>query len=248
MKLALIPPIKHLDFTDKSDMQLMLPQLLRNGVYADKYSEHLVKRRYMILDNGAAEGEKWSFQQLGIIAREYSVNEIVLPDVMGDATATFDLAFDAIGSMGDWSIRPKYGVVATGKSEQEAYSLVNDIFEYFPSIPVIYIPRLLITRHNLMARINLASQLHKLLPEVEIHFLGASPYYTNEILAAARLGFVRSMDTSMPFSYAAQNVRVDAGYWLNRPDHYFNLELNEEQLETAKYNVYKMQRWADGRA
>jgi hypothetical protein len=245
VKLALIPPYKYLKWTNTTDYQLMLPQLLWSERYASRYRAHCDDpEQYVILDNGAAEGEEWSFEQLHIIAEEWGIDEVVLPDVMGDAEATFNQAFDIIGRVKSFPF--KVGVVATGKSPTEALRMIDDLMVYANRINVIYIPRLLVKEDDIGARLALADAIHSTYPDKEIHFLGASKYFPEEIQSVARQGFVRGMDTSMPFNYAYARTRQDQGLAIERPEDYFQLKFDHFQLETMHYNISLMLGWVNG--
>lgn len=248
VKLALIPPFQQLQTTDITSIQLMLPQLLRNTEYAKYYRKHCDNSdQYVILDNGAAENDQWTWEQLQIVAEEFPVNEIVLPDVMGDAQATCDKAFDILGSLSTTKVLPyKLGVVATGTSTEEAYAMVRELTAYYPYLQVIYIPRLLVTSEYKMARIDLALKLHQVYKdEIEIHFLGASKYFPHELHAAAQYGIVRSMDTSMPYNYAYHLAAVDQDGEISRPDNYFDQLMSMQQQDFMRYNILQMLRWSN---
>jgi hypothetical protein len=76
MYLALIPPVSLLDYTDRTDFQLMLPQLVSDDRYAYTYGHHCKDhQQFVTLDNGAAEGIETDPKLLLEMAKFYKVNE-----------------------------------------------------------------------------------------------------------------------------------------------------------------------------
>src|SRR4051812_20646349 len=129
MKLALIPPIDLLDRTCETQFQLMLPHLIYDERYAYTYRAHCRDpRQYVILDNGEAEGETIPVWKLASIAMDFGVNEIVLPDTIGNmldtmekAEAFIDMATDGFDlvTRAFLEYRTKFMFVVQGQNLQE---------------------------------------------------------------------------------------------------------------------------------
>jgi len=260
MKLAPIAPVDLLYTLERSNYQLMLPQLLRKERYAAFYAELCRDpEQYVILDNGAAEDEPFDFEALAVICQTMKPDELVLPDVYGDAAATLQLAvecFDWFAESDEWEQMSsvKLGVVLTGKSPAQAFELLEQLYDRGYVLDVVYMPRLLVQPNRLDARIDLAHRvqdLHSVMRrEVPIHFLGTSPLWAAEIRTAAKyVPFVRGVDTSMPFNYAWGRVDLkhDPRKQVSRPEYYFDLTFDDEQLALASLNLHTMQHWAAGR-
>lgn len=259
MKLALIPPVQLLNYTEQTNTQLMLPHLLRNSKYAEHYKNLCsFPDQYVIMDNGAAEGSQFDAHQLCIIANEFQVDELVLPDVMGDWPATAGLGIQFLDQYDDFglSLDVKLGVVAQGRNGKEAFECVREVVSHRPGdIEVIYIPRLLVTPDDLMIRLTLAKEMNRYFADnYEIHLLGASRHFPNELQIAAQYGdIIRSMDTSMPFVYGRYQYRVtgEAAQVIAPPhrekddDYFFRIWSATEELY-AQYNVMDMLSWARG--
>lgn len=250
MKLALIPPFAGLHFLESSNYHLMLPQLLDNDVYSKTY-EHLAKTSFVIMDNGAAEGELLGTTELMAAVRRVHPSELVLPDIMRDALGTIDIIKAFQKEIGKHKNFPnmEYMVVAQGKSRIEVQRMVEVVAE-LPKVTAIGLPRhLLDTLGRNDARLDLAKWLHKHYGQhLSIHFLGASPSWPVEAAFANELGFVRGMDTSMPFNYALHgHLLRDDRRMIKRPENYFEATFSESQEQLAHQNVQVMTKWATGK-
>jgi hypothetical protein len=93
MELALIPPTPLLLLNDAHKYQLMLPHMLKDQEYASAYWDYCQdNNKYVILDNGAAEQSPYETKALLAIAKQFMVDEMVVPDVMGDWNETVTAA------------------------------------------------------------------------------------------------------------------------------------------------------------
>lgn len=254
MKLALIPPVELLEYTERSNMQLMLPHMLRNARYANLYGALCRDpKQYVILDNGAAEGEDtFDNEALRLIAENMGANELVVPDSLGNASetiASLDFFVEELGDTYPTELPFKLGVVAQGRGYEDALRCARIMIKAHPWIEIVYIPRLLVNGANPSVRIKLARELHQLYPTITFHLLGASSLWSSEILQAAQCKFIRSMDTSMPFVYAQQKELVTSGYALpHRGDSkdYFHRIWLDTELSFVELNVRTMLRWSRG--
>ena len=250
MKLALIPPFSGMHFlTSAYSYHMMLPQLVHNPLYAEKY-RHLSQGHFVMMDNGAAESKMLNNKDLMEVASEYKPSELILPDIKGDALGTLSLIKEFL------SLRPRHNLypdmslvaVAQGRTGIELQRMIEVIAD-MRRVTTIGIPRhLLATIGNNAARLTLAKWITKRYNHrFEIHFLGAAPAWPYEIFFARELGIVRSMDTSMPFNYALNNLALrDDRLNIARPDNYFEAEFTVQQDELARRNCTIMHQWATG--
>lgn len=255
MRLAFIPPFSLLETTFQTDYQLMLPQLVdRDERYSYAYSKHCQDPdTFVILDNGAAEGEQVHDKHLLETAIRFRVDELVIPDVMCNRTATLDKAGRFWRDWHDlhlWKfVRRMFVVQGSNYSEFLSCILWATEQEW---IDTIAIPRHAVTTcGRLDTRTGLA---HYVLAHSDkaIHFLGGAPTYPHELAVLAKEFYgikqVRGMDTSMPFNYAWWGEGVLAGQsGCKRPDNYFELAAEEfNQEEYLLHNLETMKRWAMG--
>lgn len=247
----------------------MLPHLLRSAAYAKAYVPMCKDAHYVIMDNGAAEGtNEMDDVGLMIIGEHYKPQELVLPDVMGDTRGTLIASTSFLNKFRE-AYSPEcretmynIGFVAQAKTIEGSYEcaarMLSSTLGDF--IDVIYIPRLLLAEtKDVFARVKVARKLRDALirngtPEIDIHFLGASPLWASEVLyAATQVPFVRSIDTSLPYVYASYGLDLkDHGEYSPPPIrganmNYFTDVSTEPYIELAKKNVETYLRWSRGR-
>ena len=248
MQLAYIAPLSLLPYTLRSQYHLMLPQLVAIPVYAEMF-RYLCQTEghHVILDNGAAEGYDTPFEELLQIAMTFGVDEIVMPDIMGDSASTVRHAHSFIRGWDDKDCNMPLGIVAAGANVDEAYLTVKKVLAYYSSeISTIFIPRMLVTPSEPDVRIDLAKRFKDEFPHQDIHFLGAAPFYPGEIAYAAKSALVRGLDTSAPFNFAFQRATFgDARTAISRPTDYFHKDLHEFDLYTLEKNILQMERWTE---
>jgi hypothetical protein len=236
MKLALIPPTKHLwQFCGQRDYHLVLPQRVRTDEhYAEFY--HLIDG-YKILDNGAAEGEFVPRKELFEIADFIGADEIVVPDAIKNQSSTILLAQE-FGEQARKHPEYRYMGVVQGKTFAELVFCMG-WFAREKWIQVLGLPRNVndidaYTRFSLLSAWR--GEYRKELQAV--HCLGMSEHM-QELSLLARLG-ARGVDTSLPFSLAFNDKLFVEYEYIKRQVDYFNIELESHRLETAAANVRDM--------
>jgi len=237
----------------------MLPQMLiGHPEYRSVYKKHcLDPDQYIILDNGAAEGNMVSDKDLIELAKRYRPNEMAVPDTLANGTATLGQAerffshhSDDINVLAEVTA---YGFVAQGRSVDECMDTVSIMVESWwgDYIDVIYLPRLLLEReNNPTARLQLAIKIHQQYGErFQYHFFGASPMWPAEIRSAANVPWVRSMDTSAPYVLAYWKQELTLGLpeeGFSRPMGYFGQTNDKFQSAQTKEIVDTFIAWAGG--
>jgi hypothetical protein len=87
MKIAIIPPTKHLGLTYLGDMAMVLSHLvLQNSDYMYFYRSY---SKFKLLDNSAAEMKQVSDEDIITAARLVRADEIVAPDTLYDGHSTW---------------------------------------------------------------------------------------------------------------------------------------------------------------
>lgn len=259
-KMIYIPPfamLSELERDARNFRHLMLPHLLYNERYSTFFSRAKKLGQYIILDNGAAEGQEVAWSRLIDVANVYKVDEFVLPDVMGNPDATLAMAKDFLLEVrGRLPIRTKLGYVLHGSTAQDAIWTYEKLKAQTPSlfsrVEVLYLPRILVTPMNPRARIEVAGHILQTerLPK-PIHFLGASPHRIDEgkWIRDGLGGKVRSMDTSAPFVYALRHAYVNDGSRLMRDqDTYFTASVTDHVRHIAMRNCEVMDEWIGSKA
>lgn len=250
MRLALIPPISLIDDIFRTDYQLVLPHIV-DPRYIEAY--HAARKRgdYVMLDNGAAEGEMPNRHNLMACAFGMMVNEIVVPDVLGDIEGTMrevtsfdDFLEEEVGSQ---RIEFNYMGVVQGQT----YDDVRKIIDFYNScdwITTLGIPRILLeTLDAPEARVGVARYIAETYgSRFALHLLGTNPRYIRE-LERFRDDFksagVRGVDTSGPFNYANVGKFIDHFDNISRPGGYFHLDEHHFGAVQLKHNLEVIQEW-----
>jgi len=208
MRAALIPPCGAEYTILSSDIHLVLPlpECVENRDYIGAYRAAWNRGDYLILDNGCAEGRLVPNEALLNFAQRIHAQEIVAPDVMGDATATVQrtLAF-----FKDNPRARNFAVmgVLQGRNEDEALR-VADSYSRIPGITTVGIPKVLVQAGSHI-RARIARKVLEYFPNrFDIHLLGLSSHFQTEMLDVKFPRAVRSMDSAQPYKY------TEAGVWM----------------------------------
>jgi hypothetical protein len=238
VQLALITPIDLLDFAGLSNYHLLLPQLFTNDKYRRFYSD---ARGHKILDNGVAEGHVMDYRRLQDIALAWQVDEVVVPDVMGDCQGTIDLARDFEKYAQPTSYH--YVGVAQGRTLAEVIKCIT-FFQYCDYVSVLALPRILNTIHKTQ-RFHLIEPIAKEFKFDAIHCLGASSW-VREVIALDSLGIVRGMDTSLPVVLGLGGRGLADDLYMDRPADYFDRQVERGSLtwKVIDDNVRRYFDWA----
>ena len=241
MKVAIIPPMAHTELAE-GDYHLILPQLVdqrKRSAYRLFYQE---TDGYKILDNGAAEGARVSNDVLMQTAADLKVDEIMVPDVLGDHEQTYHLAkeFAPIAKDYDWFT---YAGVVQGRDRAEVVQSVH-LFMDIDYINVLAIPRHLCAKISRYIRFDIINALHDDLVErfEAVHFLGSSMWAKEPVLLSD-LPVARGMDTSYPTYMGMEGLAIDDP-WITRPKAYFKRTIEPENEELTRENIRRYREWA----
>lgn len=198
----------------------------------------------MILDNGIAEGIETSPGRLHALGRMMMVNEIVIPDTLGDLEATVHQArqFEA-SALQEFA----YMGVVQGQTLGECYDCVRH-FSDLPYIRTLGVPRHLITTISQEARALIVAFTRRNFGQrFNIHLLGTNPEFMEEFTAYGQ-GYeahgVRGVDTSAPFNYALAGATLMDKVKVPRPEDYFEKVIEDSNL--AFINIQLMKGWTYG--
>jgi hypothetical protein len=255
MRLALIPPKGFEQSALKSNIHLTLAHLT-DYEYWVPYFEAKQRGDYIIVDNGAAEDMMVERELLLQTAIDISADEVVLPDVFYDREGTLAAIAEFFKGLPN-DLGFKYMGVVQGTKSSDPYQILQ-AYANDPGIKTIGIPRHWIdTRDNEYARFNICEMVEQLelVDRFEVHLLGASPRWPGEVLRIGReFPWLRSIDTSLPFSYTINSMRLENNKWadfktaserVDRPNKYFDEvpTLNRDLLES---NLNTYMEWAHG--
>ena len=234
-----------------TDYQLALPQGLDGfPTYLAAYRKARRDGSFIILDNGAAEGLVYDSATLHAYAANLMANEIVVPDVLGDAPATFALAETFAGTISE---KFNYMGVVQGANVDELIWIVQQ-YSQMSWITTLGIPRHLLTSMQGLigarARVVVAKYLHDTFPgRFKVHLLGTNPAHITEVWDYRNefsLYGVRGVDTSAPFNYAFANQPMQANVNVDRPANYFSLTADKFDPAYLELNFLRLKKAAEG--
>lgn len=209
---------------------------------------------FVILDNGAYEGDMVTNDYLFNTALDIKANEIVLPDKMRSVEGTIESSVKAIKAYDVWYnfMKPSYtfgmmGVLQTSGSMGEVIESLEQ-FAKWPQITTVGIPRHFcdIDKYFRYQVLNV-NQEYK--DRFKFHLLGTNPKVPNEVsLIADRFPWVRSVDSSLPYNYTLAGVVLTTyAARIERPVEYFERDWSggfDRYLLQDNINTYM--RWARG--
>jgi len=244
MKLALIPPRSSLIDTENTGYHLLLPEHADDPMYYGYYSWRRACGDFLMLDNGVAEGKPTDPEDLLGIAYKYMVNEVVVPDILCNASATIRAAWD-FEKYASEATAFKYVGVVQGSTYDDLVMCMHDLamLEY---ISTLAIPRHVETTIGESTRLRLVAHANKYYRH-QIHLLGTNPHNMSELRENGehyRTYNVRGIDTASPYYYAMANQWIIREKPAVRPKDYYTTDTYDELL--AQQNVAVMKAWVYG--
>jgi hypothetical protein len=253
MKLAIIPPLCYpFCFNEAYDnYKLILPEHWNNQGHFEATMLNHRHGGFTILDNGAAEDKPHDWDDLLKLARRCHVNEVVLPDVMGDAQGTIK-AVEAVFD-DTWHPTNHFGLmgVVQGTTLEEC----SDLVKYYlgmqgRTLTSIGLPRCLIRTVGLdQVRLLLAEFIRGMDKRIAIHLLGTAPQFIFELRDFGR-DFralnVRGVDTSAPFVYTQADEFIGDGNCRQRRSDYFDAPRKTFSRPLLQQNIDTLVRWVHG--
>lgn len=270
IKVAFIPPLGwERYFTDSTGIQMALAieDCMVSPAYVNALKLASVSGDLVIVDNGEAEGVRARGRTVVDFANVLHAKELVLPDVMGNRHDTIARVTTFFNASGNYNPGMQYMAVAQGSDLKEAQLAIHyfanlkiNTLEFGERIAVttIGIPRNLgHLTGNPSARIDLANWITDEFPNrFQIHFLGAYFKWPEEVKYAAKYApAVRSIDTSMPFTFAHEGRLLEMHKEdrnleppTRHPDYLKGtLAGRETSARTIARNIEVYKTWATGR-
>jgi hypothetical protein len=251
MRLAIIPPDCYPYWFGHDNYKLILPQHWNNQHHLEASMLNHRRGGFTILDNGVAEAKPVEWDLLLKHARRYHVNEVILPDVMGDAEATWTAVRAVFNDT--WHPTNHFGLmgVVQGQSTDECFDLVKYYLGMQGcTVTSIGLPRCLIQTLGVAeARYIMAKTIRNLDDNVAIHLLGTYPGYILELKDLGRnyRGLnVRGVDTSAPFVYTRAGEWIGDGRCVQRQDDYFDMPREHFPEKLRDLNIATMKEWVHG--
>lgn len=202
---------------------------------------------YILLDNGAFEGAQVSVPDLVRAAQLIGADEVVLPDVRGDAKATLQSSWAALGQVETQSVM----FVPQGRVEEDRQACLDSWMSRWDEWRGTYDLTIGVTSlrgEGLSPQIGTRKSF--LLPNsrAPLHLLGLGDVHEFsywELPAALSVG-VRSIDTSLAFALGAEGVLLTPDIpkiYLKNPAAYLALSTHRRNL--IRLNVLILEQWIE---
>lgn len=182
---------------------MVLAQHLSDKRYASQYAAARTKGDFIMLDNGAAETERVGLDWLLAKAADLDADEIVMPDVIGNAQASIGL----YAQQHSWVPGHKKVVIPHGQSIEEIVDCLKAYITINPDFATIGVPKY---SEKFGGRKALTTYIKQMLTSrYNIHWFGIYTNPMKEISEARSLG-VRSIDSGAAVAYAQHGVSIES--------------------------------------
>lgn len=212
-KMAHIVPISHLFETENNQYHMCLAHLVNNTRYAEHFSKCVKAGKYVLMDNGEAEGKQLNFENLFKAYMRIHPKEIVLPDKLFDSKQTIYKSQTFLDEMTKRNLSYKVLAVPQGHNLSE-WEECAKVFLSDRRINTIGISKFLnIITEDKYIRFKALEKLEKYIKlynreDVEVHLLGCEegPIIVNE--CHKHFLFVRGCDTAFAYLAAQSNIHI----------------------------------------
>jgi hypothetical protein len=191
MQISFIAPKSLAKYTTAGDFHFVIPQ------NASDFYE--TSRNFKMLDNGAYEGGAINFYELIKIAEKLNVDEVVIPDVIRDAKRTMWNVYKYAKEVPD---RFSIAAVPQGKTISEFLECFYEMSK-LPNLCTICFPKWL--GKSRPAVIHYLQANNRLSYMFDYHLMGLDD--PTELFCYKGMD-IRSVDTSMPFTYAYHYKKI----------------------------------------
>lgn len=219
-KVAQIVPVSCLHEIADNHYHMCLAHLVaESDEYANFYKMMSERGKFVLMDNGAAEGSQLAVPELLKMYERINPTEIVIPDTLCDKDSTLAKAEEFIAAYSDLPYR--FMAVPQGQTIEEWCKCASELLHRYPRINSIGISKFLnIATKDPYIRFTAANYVLEVAERighpVEVHLLGCDegPGIVREI--QTEVPIVRGCDSA--FAYIATQANVDIEYLTTRPE------------------------------
>ena len=232
MQVSHIVPTDLLYLIENRDFYMCLANIANiNSEYLEFYKRKSQEGKFILLDNGEAEGNQMDLDNMLDIIKEINPSEIILNDELNNREKTIEKSFIALDFYKSKGYDKQLMFVAQGidfidwcENFQEKELLKN--------IHTIGIPKVISKKWTTYDRYDCCKQLSIL--NFDIHLLGCNEPL-NYLKYFNKLKNIRSIDTALSYLKAKANEKIDIGIRPNTTMDFINHQLLDINL--LKYNI-----------
>lgn len=248
-EVAVIGPPSTLHLIGPAPIQMALAHVvLEDRSYAEWYRGAHNRGDYVIMDNGAAEDERLSLEDVIRAAELCGADEIVIPDVLGDAEQSIVLAeYTANYLWRHWAREAfNWMIVPHGRDLLEWIECYGRMLQYVHTIGAntVGVPKYIEGMNGEGGRakaVQLLCNANIMRWGRDIHLLGVHSEPFRELEAAVGVfPHIRSIDTCAPIAYAQQGRMMDD---TPRESMRWDAGVDEQHEVTARVNIEGYRRW-----
>lgn len=214
-RVAHIVPVQHLGDTEDMQYHMCLAHLVGNEEYRKHFAKMAANGRFVLMDNGAAEGSQLQPEQLLEMYEQINPTEIVLPDTLYEPGSTIQKSRNFLSLLDERGLGSKYRVMAVPQGRTlDEWSACARVFIKDTRIDSIGVSKFLnIGTHDRYVRVKACNILEQLIKEykrdtLEVHLLGCDegPLIVKTIQEAH--SFVRGCDSAFAYLQAQAKVMM----------------------------------------
>jgi len=249
MEIATIVPTEALHLVEDDPYHLCLVQELRKrGDYFQFYKKMAEEGKFVIVDNGAAEGDTADIRDVFTEAVILDANEVQLPDVFFDSEETVKRSTQAIYFLKDRDWRGKVMAVPQGKGFRDWIQCARRL-AMMAKVTTIGVPKNLVHLEGPDGRFKAVEWLIEHLPGMEIHLLGVwqDPREVGKIYKTYGK-YVRGVDSGIAAIYAQVGLLLDPALH-SKPGKnkaFLNFDDDDVDFEGLKMNIELWRRYCYG--
>ncbi len=212
-KVAHIVPVSHLADTVGNQYHMCLAHLVECTEYREHFAEMARKGRFVLMDNGAAEGSQLSFDKLFEMYEQINPTEIVLPDTLYEPGSTIEKTRKFLVEMDNRGVRYRTMAVPQGRTFEE-WCACATIFVKDTRISSIGVSKFLnIATGDRYVRFEACKYLDKLIrqygrKDLEVHLLGCDEGPSIVKMIHQAFPFVRGCDSAFAYLCAQAQKKV----------------------------------------
>lgn len=216
----------------------------KNNTYLDFYKKQVERGAFVLLDNGAAENDQMTLDQMWEVISKLNPNEVVLSDCLYNGKQTIKNSKKAIAFYRKKGYRGQFMFVPQGKCFREwSKCLVNmDMSD----VSTIGISKFVTSRwDDEMARQKCCDFIQNNMiyfnSNIQVHLLGCNtcikePKIIEKIFEYEELP-IRSNDTAIAYIYSLNHQDVLSGDRPKGEINFINHELDSKGIECLKNNI-----------
>lgn len=217
-RVAHIVPVSHLADTEDMQYHMCLAHLVGNEQYKEHFAKMAKTGRFVMMDNGAAEGSQLQPERLLEMYEQINPTEIVLPDTLYEPGSTIQKSRNFLALLDERGLGAKYRVMAVPQGRTlDEWAACARVFVKDTRVDSIGVSKFLnIGTHDRYVRVKACNILEQLIKEynrdtLEVHLLGCDegPLIVKTIHEAHP--FVRGCDSAFAYLQAQAKVMMSLG-------------------------------------